>query len=115
VYFDTGSDRIQPRSFGLLEQVANVMKTASYVKKLRVEGHTDDRGKDSSNLELSSRRAASVMRFLIEHGVAQERLASEGFGETVPIASNKTPKGRGENRRVEFMIMEQGTNCAKQP
>jgi len=113
VYFDTGSDRIQARSFGLLEQVASVLKTASYVKKIRVEGHTDDRGKDSANLELSARRAASVLRFLVEHGVAEERLASEGFGETVPIASNKTAKGRGENRRVEFMILEQDSTCGK--
>jgi outer membrane protein OmpA-like peptidoglycan-associated protein len=112
VYFDTGSDRIQPRSFGLLEQVASVLKSASYVKGMRVEGHTDDRGKDASNLELSARRAASVMRFLGEHGVAAERLTSEGFGETKPIASNKTNAGRGENRRVEFVITEQDSRCA---
>jgi outer membrane protein OmpA-like peptidoglycan-associated protein len=113
VYFDTGSDRIQPRSFGLLEQVASVLKSASYVKGMRIEGHTDDRGKDTANLELSARRAASVMRFLVEHGVAAERLTSEGFGETNPIASNKTTAGRGQNRRVEFLITEQDSRCAK--
>ena len=53
------------------------------------------------------------MRFLIDHGVAAERLTSEGFGETNPIASNKTNAGRGQNRRVEFVITEQDSSCAR--
>jgi len=113
VYFDTGKDTIQVRSFALLEQVASVLQSASYVKKLRVEGHTDDRGDADANFDLSTRRAAAVVRFLVEHGVAAERLSSEGFGETRPIANNRRSAGRSQNRRVEFVIAEQDAACAK--
>jgi outer membrane protein OmpA-like peptidoglycan-associated protein len=111
VYFDTASDRIQARSFGLLEQVASVLKSASYVKQIRIEGHTDDRGKDKFNLDLSIRRASSVLRFLSERGIAADRLTSEGFGEARPVETNKTRDGRAANRRVEFMITAQDA-CA---
>ena len=106
VYFDTGSDHIQERSFTLLNQVAAVLQSATQIKRLRVEGHTDDRGKNAYNLELSQRRAASVMRYLLERGVADNRLTSEGYGETRPIADNKSPAGRSQNRRVEFVVLE---------
>jgi outer membrane protein OmpA-like peptidoglycan-associated protein len=106
VYFDTGSDHIQERSFTLLNQVGAVLQSATQIKRLRVEGHTDDRGKDAYNLELSKRRAASVMRYLLEQGVADNRLTSEGYGETRPIADNKTGAGRSQNRRVEFVVLE---------
>jgi outer membrane protein OmpA-like peptidoglycan-associated protein len=106
VYFETGSDRIQERSFTLLNQVAGVLQSATRIKRLRVEGHTDDRGKDAYNLELSKRRAASVMRYLLEQGVADNRLTSEGYGETRPISDNKTAAGRSQNRRVEFVVLE---------
>jgi large repetitive protein len=113
VYFDTNSDRIQERSFGLLDEVATVLKTATYIKKLRVEGHTDSVGADKKNLDLSKRRAASVRKYLTEHGIEDTRLDSEGFGEQKPIADNKTNEGRAENRRVEFMIVEQDADCVK--
>jgi outer membrane protein OmpA-like peptidoglycan-associated protein len=106
VYFDTGSDHIQERSFTLLNQVAAVLQSATQIKRLRVEGHTDDRGKNAYNLELSKRRAASVMRYLLERGIADDRLTSEGYGETRPIADNKTAAGRSQNRRVEFVVVE---------
>jgi outer membrane protein OmpA-like peptidoglycan-associated protein len=106
VYFDTGSDHIQERSFTLLNQVAAVLQSATQIKRLQVEGHTDDRGKDAYNLELSQRRAASVMRYVLEQGVADNRLTSEGYGETRPIADNKSAAGRSQNRRVEFVVVE---------
>jgi outer membrane protein OmpA-like peptidoglycan-associated protein len=106
VYFDSGSDHIQERSFTLLNQVAGVLQAATQIKRLRVEGHTDDRGKDAYNLELSQRRAAAVMKYLVERGVADTRLTSEGYGETRPIADNKTAAGRSQNRRVEFVVLE---------
>ncbi|HKP58272.1 MAG TPA: OmpA family protein [Polyangiales bacterium] len=106
VYFDSGKDRIQERSFTLLNQVAAVLQQATQIKRLRVEGHTDDKGKDSYNLELSQRRAAAVLRYLVERGIAEDRLASEGYGETKPITDNKTAAGRSQNRRVEFLVIE---------
>jgi outer membrane protein OmpA-like peptidoglycan-associated protein len=106
VYFDTGKDHIQERSFTLLNQVAAVLQQASQIKRLRVEGHTDDRGKAAYNLDLSQRRAAAVLRYLVERGISEERLVSEGYGKTKPIADNKTAAGRSQNRRVEFVVIE---------
>jgi outer membrane protein OmpA-like peptidoglycan-associated protein len=113
VYFDTGKDTIQARSFELLDQVANVLAGATHVRKVLIAGHTDDRGNDKKNLELSRRRAASVVRYLSAHEIDPARLSSEGFGETLPIADNKTAEGRAQNRRVEFQIVEQGGECRK--
>ncbi len=113
VYFDTGKDTIQSRSFELLDQVARLLATAKHVLKLRVAGHTDDRGNDKKNLDLSQRRAASVLRHLIAHGVEAARLESEGYGESQPIADNKSADGRAQNRRVEFQILEQSGECRR--
>jgi outer membrane protein OmpA-like peptidoglycan-associated protein len=113
VYFDTNSDRIQSRSFALLDQVAGVLQSATYIKRVRVEGHTDDRGDDKRNLDLSQRRADAVRRYLSGKGVAESRVEAQGFGETKPIASNKTNAGRGQNRRVDFTIVERDAACKK--
>jgi outer membrane protein OmpA-like peptidoglycan-associated protein len=107
VYFDTGKDTIKKVSFGLLDQVASVMKAHQEIKKIVVEGHTDDQGPDDFNMDLSKRRAASVMKYLIDRGVDAARLSSEGYGETRPIDNNKTKAGREKNRRVEMKILEQ--------
>jgi len=112
VYFDTGSDVIQSRSYELLGQVATVLNSASYIQLVRVEGHTDDVGGEEMNLDLSQRRAASVMRWLTEDGgVDASRLESEGYGETRPIADNGTRDGRAQNRRVDFVIVSQDSRC----
>lgn len=106
VFFATGKASIKKRSFGLLNQVAAVLKAYPKMTKIRVEGHTDDRGKDQANLKLSEARAKSVVDYLVGQGVAAERLVSKGYGETKPIEPNKTRAGRGANRRVEFTIIE---------
>jgi outer membrane protein OmpA-like peptidoglycan-associated protein len=113
VYFDTGSDRIQARSFELLDQVAAVLKQAKHVLKVRIEGHTDSRGNDAKNLDLSKRRAASVLRYLEQAGIEPERLESEGYGETQPIADDQTKEGRAQNRRVEFKVVGQSSQCGQ--
>jgi outer membrane protein OmpA-like peptidoglycan-associated protein len=100
----------------MLDQIGAVLNSRPDLRKIRVEGHTDSRGSDDYNLDLSTRRAASVRNYLIEKdGVPAERLVSEGFGETRPIAPNETKKGRAENRRVEFMIIEQEGCAGQQP
>jgi outer membrane protein OmpA-like peptidoglycan-associated protein len=111
VYFDTNSDVIQERSFELLNQVAAIMDTATYLRRIRVEGHTDSRGSDEYNLDLSDRRAASVVVYLIEAGIDAERLESQGLGEVRPIATNDTSDGRQDNRRVEFHVVERDGRC----
>lgn len=111
VYFDSSADTIQQRSFGLLDQVAALLVQAQHIKRVRIEGHTDNRGKPQYNLDLSKRRAAAVVRYLIEHGVEAERLESEGYGLGKPIADNNTDKGRAANRRVDFIVVEQSSQC----
>ena len=69
-----------------------------------VEGHTDSSGSDSYNMKLSKERAASVASWLEENGVPSNRLTSEGYGETQPIATNSTAQGRQDNRRVEISL-----------
>jgi outer membrane protein OmpA-like peptidoglycan-associated protein len=108
VYFDTNKATIKKRSHSVLEQVASVMEANPDIRLLRVQGHTDARGDEQHNLELSQRRAVSVKEFLLEQGVDAERLSARGYGETHPIADNDTKEGRAENRRVEFHIIERG-------
>ncbi len=106
VFFDTAKATIKKRSFGLLNDVAAVLQQNKQITKIRIEGHTDDRGSDKYNQDLSERRAASVRTYLIEQGVDEGRLESKGYGESTPIADNKTSAGRDQNRRVEFTIIE---------
>jgi outer membrane protein OmpA-like peptidoglycan-associated protein len=104
VRFATGKYRVLPASHKLLDQVASVM---SDFPKMRIviEGHTDSRGKDASNMRLSSRRAESVLEYLVARGIAPSRVEAIGYGSTKPIATNRTAKGRATNRRTEFKIV----------
>ncbi len=106
VFFDSGKDTIQKRSFSLLDQIALVLKAHPEVKKVRIEGHTDSDGPDDKNLDLSKRRARAVLTALVARAVDVDRLDSEGFGETKPIADNKTKVGKATNRRVELAIVQ---------
>jgi outer membrane protein OmpA-like peptidoglycan-associated protein len=105
VEFATNRDVILDRSFPILEEVRAVLASNPVIERLRIEGHTDDRGRDAANLELSRRRAASVVRWLVEHGVVGARLESWGCGELHPTEPNRTSAGRQSNRRVEFHIV----------
>ncbi|MCA9578008.1 MAG: OmpA family protein [Myxococcales bacterium] len=107
IHFESNRAVIQHRSFDLLNQLAGVIVSRPDLRRVSIEGHTDSRGRDRHNLVLSQQRAASVREYLIQHGVAPERLQSEGYGETRPIDDNNTPVGRAANRRVEFVILEQ--------
>jgi peptidoglycan-associated lipoprotein len=75
-----------------------------------VQGHTDERGSDAYNLDLSDRRAASVRRYLTEHGVTADRLQSHGYGETQPIDPSHGEKAWSKNRRVEFLILKRAND-----
>ena len=106
VHFATGSATILEDSFAMLTEIANLLKADRDIHKLRIEGHTDNRGSAEMNLDLSQRRAASVRSWLIGHGISEERLESEGYGLTRPLQKNDTDRGRAANRRVEFHIVE---------
>jgi len=104
VFFRRGSARLSPRSFGLLGQVSQVLRENEDLR-VRIEGHTDATGSNSTNLRLSQRRADSVRSYLVRLGVDPDRLVAVGYGEEKPIASNATRGGRVRNRRVEFRIL----------
>jgi outer membrane protein OmpA-like peptidoglycan-associated protein len=103
IYFDTRKATIKRVSYPLLDEVAQALFDNPTIQ-IRIEGHTDSQGKDAFNLKLSTNRAASVRNYLIAKGVEESRMTSEGFGETMPIADNRTKEGRSQNRRVEFVI-----------
>lgn len=107
VYFRTNRARIQPRSHALLMNVAQVLNNHPEITRVRVEGHTDARGRREHNLELSQRRAEAVVEFLVTRGhVARERLEARGFGPDRPIVPNaRTRQEHAQNRRVEFNIV----------
>jgi outer membrane protein OmpA-like peptidoglycan-associated protein len=74
--------------------------------KLEIQGHTDNSGSVSSNTKLSQARANSIVGFLISKGINKDRLIAKGFGSSVPIASNTTPEGKAQNRRVEMKLVD---------
>jgi outer membrane protein OmpA-like peptidoglycan-associated protein len=106
VKFATGSAVILPASNDLLNAVAKVFNDHPEIKKVSVEGHTDNVGPAGYNKILSARRAASVVAWLVKHGIDKGRLASAGFGMERPLEPNSTPAGRQANRRVEFHIVD---------
>jgi len=105
VFFATNRATIQRKSFKLLDQIADVIKGHPNIEKIRIEGHTDNRGGAEHNRKLSQARAESVKAYLVKQGVKPERLEAVGYGPDRPIDSNKTAKGRAKNRRVEFVIV----------
>jgi outer membrane protein OmpA-like peptidoglycan-associated protein len=107
VHFATASATILPDSFPMLQEIANLLKVNPGIKKMSIDGHTDNKGNADMNKTLSQKRAESVMKWLTDHGVEQTRLEAHGYGLERPIESNDTDKGRAANRRVEFKILEE--------
>lgn len=110
IYFRTDSDVILRRSFVLLDNIAAVLNAHPEIEHVRVEGHTDSRGPREHNLDLSTRRAASVMRYLVERGhVDAARLESVGYGPDRPVVADAdTAAEHAQNRRVVFHIVGAG-------
>jgi OOP family OmpA-OmpF porin len=106
IQFDTGRATIKAVSFPILDEVVTLMKARPNIQ-MGIYGHTDDKGADEMNMKLSKDRAASVLKYIQNHGIAGSRMESEGFGETQPIDSNETPGGRAKNRRVMFKILKE--------
>lgn len=106
IQFETGKHVIKPVSFKILNQIAGVLTMhRDYLVEIR--GHTDNMGNAAKNKELSDRRAKEVMKYLVKKGVDAKQLTALGFGQTIPVASNKTAAGRAQNRRVEFLVTYQ--------
>ena len=112
VTFEFDSDKLTTEATKRLDNVVNALKGSPDIE-VRIEGHTDSRGTDAYNLKLSDDRAASVRKYLVDHGVDSGRLTSKGYGESQPVAPNAepdgsdNPEGRAKNRRVELEITKQ--------
>jgi outer membrane protein OmpA-like peptidoglycan-associated protein len=107
VKFVTGSAKLSGASNKLLDNIARVLLSHLEIWKVKVEGHTDNVGNSEKNLKLSQDRAASVVAYLVKKGVAPERLEAIGHGDQKPIEDNSNAKGRAQNRRVEFNIVNE--------
>jgi outer membrane protein OmpA-like peptidoglycan-associated protein len=105
VNFDFDKSEIRPDAAVILDEVVSILSGAPDTQ-VRIEGHTCSMGPDAYNQGLSERRAASVLKYLVEHGIATSRLSSAGFGESSPMATNDTREGRALNRRVELQVLE---------
>jgi outer membrane protein OmpA-like peptidoglycan-associated protein len=103
IFFVSNSDKLMAKSFPKLNEVVTIL-TENPSLKVSIEGHTDDVGKDDVNQTLSDDRAAAVKAYLVSKGIAENRLTSAGYGETKPVADNKTAAGRAKNRRVEMIL-----------
>ena len=104
VLFDSSKATIKPESHDKLEGIVKVMDEYNNAN-FKLEGHTDSTGNEAKNLQLSKDRAAAVKDYLIAKGISADRLSSEGYGITRPIATNKTAEGRAQNRRVEIILI----------
>jgi len=105
ILFNSGKSTIKSESTEVLNEIVKILGEYP-LAKFSIEGHTDSAGSETLNQRLSESRASSVMTFLITNGIASKRLASKGFGESKPIASNATSEGRAQNRRVEINLVK---------
>lgn len=111
VLFDTNEATLKPGAYQTIERVAEVLK-AEPDRHVTIEGHTDSRGSEEYNQQLSQRRAAAVETALLERGVSRDQIVSVGKGETFPVASNDNASGRQQNRRVELIFADAGSSVA---
>jgi outer membrane protein OmpA-like peptidoglycan-associated protein len=108
IQFEYDSAEILPESHGILDEVVQVLTENPSVEKLDIIGYTSSEGSKAHNEKLSTDRAASVLKYLVDHGIAAGRLTSQGKGPADPVESNDTEEGRIANRRVEFHVTKMG-------
>src|SRR5207249_2020723 len=106
IFFNVNKYDLKPESQVELDNVIDLMKENPTLK-IQINGHTDNIGKAADNLQLSNNRAKSVVTYLTSKGINAKRLSFKGFGDTKPIADNKTEQGRAQNRRTELKVISQ--------
>ena len=106
IVYETGKAIIKPESEPTLNALKNFMEQNKNFTRIRVEGHTDNVGKPAENMKLSTDRAMAVVTWMAAHGLSKDRFLAVGFGDTKPIADNKTDDGKAQNRRTEFHLAE---------
>lgn len=114
VLFDTGRFTLRPAAREKLAKLAGILLTHPTLK-LEVEGHTDNVGGEEYNQRLSEQRASSVRDYLVSQGIPMTNIAAQGFGKTAPVASNETPAGRQQNRRVELVVSGEAIGTETEP
>ena len=108
IYFDYDKDKVSKKSLPVIQAVAEILKAYPEIEQIEIGGHTDSRGRDEYNLDLSTRRVQQVRAALIKMGIGADRLVAHGYGETMPIvAAPVTEEDYARNRRVEFKIVKQ--------
>ncbi|NLE64024.1 MAG: OmpA family protein [Bacteroidales bacterium] len=106
VFFDTGKSTLKPESYNTLNQLVELLKVKPQME-IEIAGHTDNVGTPESNVLLSQNRAKAVRNYLIQKEIAANRITTQGYGDTQPIASNQTPEGRQQNRRTVVRITKE--------
>ena len=104
VLFASDKAELLPAAQQRLSDVARALKEGNPEATIVVEGHTDAKGSETYNLDLSARRAEAVRRYLVSQGVPEQRVQAQGLGFARPVANNKTAEGRANNRRVEIVV-----------
>ncbi len=105
ILFNSGKSSFKQETFPVLQSITAILKEFPS-SRFSIEGHTDSDGADAMNQKLSEDRAGAVKDYLIENGIDRDRLTSTGFGESKPIDTNKTAKGKANNRRVEVLLVK---------
>ncbi len=113
IELDFGGVNFEPKSFDLtqeskhlLDETVVTINASPELQKIEVQAHTDYKGSGEDNIKLSEQRAQSVKNYLVSQGVLEKRLIAKGYGESQPIADNKTEEGRAKNRRVELKVIK---------
>jgi outer membrane protein OmpA-like peptidoglycan-associated protein len=107
IQFAVDSATILPESNGLLNEIADALVKNPRIKRVEVQGHTDNTGTPDHNIQLSKDRAQAVVGWLSSHGVAADRMTAVGYGQSKPLVPNVTAGNRAKNRRVQFIIADQ--------
>lgn len=105
INFASGSAALDPQSAFLLDSIADIVARCPGLR-IVVAGHTDSDGPEATNQWLSQQRAASVVDYLVSHGVGEGRITSVGYGETRPLVPNDSPRNKQRNRRIEFAVAD---------
>ncbi|MGE5182002.1 MAG: OmpA family protein, partial [Acidobacteriota bacterium] len=110
IYFEYDKAIIKKESYPILDAVAATLQGNPSIQLVEIQGHTDERGDDAYNLDLSDRRAHAVRQYLIDKGVDEKRLTAQGYGETQPLDRRHNEAAWAKNRRVAFLILKRGTD-----
>jgi outer membrane protein OmpA-like peptidoglycan-associated protein len=105
VFFDSGKSALKPGARNTLSKIADQLRVSENAR-ITIEGHTDSVGSDQMNQTLSEKRAAAVRDYIVSRGLSADRITMTGLGESSPVATNDTPAGRQQNRRVELIIAQ---------